>query len=83
MVAAVVGKMLKNPVTLGSISRVLLNLTKRLMFVMFQRLLVRLNVHAVNIYIFSFSPIAAASHLKFCSLAFWLVLVLVLVYLLS
>ena len=53
MVAAVVGKMLKNPVTLGSISRVLLNLTKRLMFVMFQRLLVRLNVHAVNIYIFS------------------------------
>ena len=53
MVAAVVGKMLKNPVTPGSISRVLLNLTKRLMFVMFQRLLVRLNVHAVNIYIFS------------------------------
>ena len=53
MAAAVVGKMLKNPVTQGSISRVLLNLTKRLMFVMFQRLLVRLNVHAVNIYIFS------------------------------
>ena len=36
LVAAVVWRMLKTRVTLGNISRVLLNLTKRLIFVMFK-----------------------------------------------
>ena len=36
LVAAVVRKMLKTRVTLGNISRVLLNLTKRLIFAMFK-----------------------------------------------
>ena len=36
LVAAVVWRMLKTRVTLGNISRVLLNLTKRLIFAMFK-----------------------------------------------
>ena len=45
LVAAALREMLKTQVTLGNISRVLLNLTKRLIFVMF---LFCLNVHAVK-----------------------------------
>ena len=45
LVAAALREMLKTQVTLGNISCVLLNLTKRLIFVMF---LFCLNVHAVK-----------------------------------
>ena len=50
---------------MGNISRVLLNLFKILIFVMFKQLLPPPNVHAVNIS----SQITAASCLNFCSLA--------------
>ena len=49
LVTAVVRKMPKTLVTLGNMSRVLLNVTKRLIFA---RLLLPLNVHAVNDHIF-------------------------------
>ena len=45
--------MLKTRVTLGNISRVLLNLFKRLILVNVQRLLLPPDVPAVNIHIFS------------------------------
>ena len=63
--------MLKTRVTLGNISRVLLSLTKDSFNICnVQRLLPPLNVHAVNIRIFS--SITVASHLNFCSLAYLL-----------
>ena len=53
LVAAVVRKMLKTRVTLGNISRVLLNLTEKLHICNVQRLLFPLNVYVVNNHIFS------------------------------
>ena len=52
MVAAVIRKMVKTRVTLGIFSRVLLNLTKRLICNV-QRVLLHVNVHEVNNQIFS------------------------------
>ena len=58
LVAANVWRMFKTQVTLGNISRVLLNLTCILLNLInncnVQRLLLPLNVRAVNIHIFSF-----------------------------
>ena len=54
LVAAADRRILKTRVTLGNISRVLLNLIKRLMFAMYkERLLLLPNVHVVNSHIFS------------------------------
>ena len=71
---AAVRRMLKIRVTLGNISGVLLNLNRILLNVIkicnVQRLLLPLNIHAVNIhsyFLFS-SPFTSASHLN-CSLA--------------
>ena len=82
LVAAVVRRMLKTRVTLGNISRVLLNLTKRLIFAIYKdsssfpmlKQLRMLKQLKQSYFLFS-SPIMAASHLNFCSLALsvWLV----------
>ena len=53
VVADVVTRMLKTQVTLGNISRVLLNLIKRFIFANVQGPLLHPNVHAVNSHIFS------------------------------
>ena len=69
LVTAVVRKMLKTRVTLGNISRVLLNLTKRLIFAMFKDSSSFLMFKQLQSYFLFSSPITAASCLNFCSLA--------------
>ena len=61
--------MLKTWVTLGNISCVLLNLFKRLIFVMFKDSSPSQCSHSYHSYFFFSSPITAASHFNFCSLA--------------
>ena len=56
-------------VTLENICRVLLNLIKRLMFVMYKSSF-PLNVHAVNIHILFNSPVTAGSRSKFVLLPY-------------
>ena len=65
LVAAVIRRMLTTWVTLGNISLVLLNLFKRLIFAMFKD---SSPLPMFQCFFFS-SPIYAASHLNFCSLA--------------
>ena len=64
LVAAVVWRMVKTRVTLGNICRVLLNLIRRLIFVIFKD-----SSHSM------FPQLTAASHPNFCSLALsvWIV----------
>ena len=68
LLAAVVRKILKTRVTLGNISRTLLNKTKRLIFVMFKDSS-SLSMFTQLTFIFSLNSITVASHLNLCSLA--------------
>ena len=71
LVAVAVRRMLKTRVTLGNISRALLNLIKRSIFLMFKDSFP--SVHAVNSYLLFSSPITAASCLNcFLALSVWL-----------
>ena len=71
MVAAVVRKMLKTRVTLGNTSRILLNLTERLIFVMFKDSspLSQCSRSQQSYFLFR-SSIMAASRLNYCSLPY-------------